>query len=100
MDKTFKKIGDIIDTYESGIYVSTETLVEMQRELSCCHYHLTTLNIEAGQEYNKEMYNFNGSVAAGKIYAENKVPMLRKTRKLLESIKQVLIAMGSELKTN
>ena len=69
----------------------------MLRELSSNCYFLTKHNIEAGVNYNRVQYNFKGSVAAGKILAEEKVPELRMTRKLLFQANKVTDSIRSEL---
>jgi len=97
METILNKITDIIETYESGAWVSAENLRVMLRELSANNYYLTKHNIEAGQEHNTIMYNFKGSVSAGKILADKEVPQLRMTRKILEASKQVVLSMQQEL---
>lgn len=97
MQKILNKITSIIKTYESGVWVSSETLRIMSRELSCNMYYLTKHNIEAFKDWNKIVYNFKGSNAAGETLAHNKVPELRMTRKILESARGVSISMNNEL---
>lgn len=97
MEETLKKIDDIIDTYESGTWVSLENLRIMQRELSANFYHLTKFNITAAQDYNAVQYKHKGSVAAGKILAEEQVSELRMLRKTMEAINHVLWSMRSEI---
>ena len=97
MQEFLTKITNLVETYESGAWVSTENLRIMLRELTANNYYLTKENIEAGQKHNLEMYNFNGSVGASKIYADKEVPELRMTRKILEASKQVVMSMQQEL---
>ena len=98
MDDIQKKISDIISVFKSDEYISDERLIKMQRGLSYCHFKLTEINISDGVLYSKIMYEFEGSAAKAKIKAEFEVPELRMTRKLLDTVKQNLIEIGSELK--
>ena len=91
------KITDIIETYESGAWVSSEKLSEMQRELTTNNYRLTKFNIEYFQSYNAVQYKHKGSVSAGKILAEEQVPELRMLRKYMEAIDNVIWSMRSEI---
>ena len=98
MEEILTKISDLIDTFKSDEYISSERLIEMQRGLSYCHFKLTDVNVEAGKNYSKIMYEFDGTAAKAKMEAEFKVPELRMTRKLLDTVKQNLISIGQELK--
>jgi len=97
LEKVLKKISDLIDTYESGTWQSVDTLRVMQRELSAYNYFLTKHNIEAHQDHNAVQYKHKGSVAAGKILADEQVPELRMTRKIMEAVENVIWSMRSEI---
>ncbi len=97
LDTLQNKIVTNIDLYRSGAYLNLDSLREVYRELRFCHYQLTALNIEAFRSYNSILYNFNGSVARGEIEANEKVPELRMTRRLLIAVKIELDALRSEL---
>ena len=98
MDEIWNKITGIISEFKSDKFITEEKLIQMQRGLSYCHFKLTEININDGKVYSKIMYEFKGSAAAAKIKAEFEVPELRMTRKLLDTVKQNLIEIGSELK--
>ena len=98
MQDVLDKINTIIDTFKSDEFISLERLYNMQRGLSYCHFKLTEVNVEAGEEYAKIMYEFKGSAAGAKIKAEHLVPQLRITRKLLDTVHQNLNAISRELK--
>ena len=98
MDEIWDKITGIISEFKSDKFITEEKLIQMQRGLSYCHFKLTEININDGKVYSKIMYEFKGSAAAAKIKAEFEVPELRMTRKLLDTVKQNLIEIGSELK--
>lgn len=100
LDKVLGEIDQIISEYESGIFISQEKLHKAQRLLSSNIYYLTKENIEAFQRWNNLVYNYEGSNAKAVTYADNKIPELRITRKILEACKSVSIAMNSELKHN
>ena len=91
------KITDIIETYESGAWVSAENLRIMLRELTANNYYLTKYNIEYFRKYNAIQYKHKGSVSSGKILAEQEVPELRMIRKIMEATDNVIWSMRSEL---
>ena len=97
MTDILDKISDIIDRYESGEWQSVENLRLLLRELSSNYYYLTKFNVEYAQEWNKEVYKFKGSDAAGQRFAELTVPELRITRKILTATNIVINAMRSEI---
>ncbi|WP_431129650.1 hypothetical protein [Flagellimonas flava] len=97
MQEVLDKISSIIDTYEGGEWKSKDSLREMLRELTSSNYHLTKFNIEAYQEHNTVQFKHKGSVASGKILADEKVPELRMIRKIMEAVDHVIWSMRSEL---
>lgn len=97
MEGVLKKITDIIETYESGTWVTSENLRGMLRELSTNNYYLTKHNIEFFQKYNAIQYKHKGSVASGKILAEEQVPELRMIRKIMEATDNVMRSITMEL---
>ena len=97
MDDILLKINDIIVSYESGEWKSSEKLRIMQRELTSLNYHLTKYNIQYFRDYNAIQFNHKGSVSSGKILAEEKVPELRMIRKIMEAIDNVIWSMRSEI---
>lgn len=97
MVEHLKKIDDLVDTYESGAWVGVDTLRQMLRELTSAHYHLTKDNIEYYQKHNSFLFKWSGSVAAGKIKADEEYPELRMLRKIMESTEHVMWSMKSEL---
>lgn len=97
METILNKISDIIETYESGAWVSVENLRAMLRELCTNNFRLAKYNINAFNQWNSIVYNFKGSNAAGVTKANHDVPELRMTRKILEASKQVVLSMQQEL---
>lgn len=99
MDKTLETIADIIARYRSGEWHTVERLRELLKELSICHYELTSVNIEAYNDWTAIIYNRdkNVSVASARVKADFECPELRMTRKLLESVKNILMSMQQEL---
>lgn len=98
MTETLNKIERVVIAYESGEYISQENLIKMQRRLNTSMYHLTGFNVSAFQKWNSIVYNSDKSNAAAKVEADEMVPELRMTRKILETSKGVSIAINSELK--
>lgn len=97
MEEVLNKITDLIDTYESGSWVSVENLRIMLRELSSNYYFLTKHNIEAFNAHNAIQYKHKGSVSAGLILANEQVPELRMSRKILYATSKCIDAIRSEL---
>jgi len=97
MQEILNKIDTIIIDYEMGVWVSSENLRVLLRELSANYYYLTKLNIEFAQQHNMVIYNFKGSDAGGQRFAELKVPELRKSRKILYATAIVLNSIRSEI---
>jgi len=99
MEATLLKIDSIIEHYNSGAWVNVDNLRTLLRELSVCHYHLTSVNIEAYNNWNALIHNRKQgtSVASAKVIADAQVPELRMTRKILESVKNVVYSMQQEL---
>jgi hypothetical protein len=97
MDEHLTTINYIIDEYESGTYLTTERLLELLRQLSGAMYHLTVINTNAGVKHNGIQYRFDGSVAKGIVEAEQQVPELRMTRKILDTCNRVHSSMIMEL---
>jgi len=98
MNETLDRIADIIDRYESLEWHSLERLQEISRELVIYNYHLSKFNIEAGVKHNAIMFNRNGkSVASAKVEADEVVPELRHSRKIMEAVDQVIWSIRSEI---
>jgi len=99
MTEILNKISNIIERYRSGEWHSVERLRELLKELSVCHYELTSINIEAYNDWTAIIYNRdkNVSVASARVKADFECPELRMTRKLLESVKNILMSMQQEL---
>ena len=99
LDKILKKAFDIMETYESGAWVSSDNLRIMLRELSVNYAYITKENIEAYRLWNASIYNRENktSVASARVKADEEVPQLRETRKLLQAIDHVIWSMRSEL---
>lgn len=97
MQEILDKITQIVAIYNTGEFIPKERLIKMQRSLSSNIYFLTQYNIEAFNEWNSVVYNFKGSNAAAQAEANNLVPELRMTRKILEAAKGVSISINNEL---
>jgi len=97
MNTILSKISEIIIKYESGQYISLDNLRVMLRELSSNYYYLTKHNIEFFENHNAVQYRHKGSVSAGLILANEQVPELRITRKILLATDRVLNSMRSEI---
>lgn len=99
LEDILNDINTIIEAYESGKYMSSENLRKMLRELSAKYHYLTINNIDAYQRWNNAIYNREEkvSVASAKVKADEEVPELRITRKILQAVDHVIWSMRSEL---
>lgn len=97
MDEILKKITDIIETYESGAWQTLENLRGLLRELNTNIYHLTKYNIEYHEIHNAIQYKHKGSVSGGVILANEQVPELRQTRKIIDAAQNVAMSITMEL---
>lgn len=97
MEETLKKIGEIIINYESGEFKTLDKLRVLRRQLSFCHYQITTEKIQYHKLFNEQVHKHQGSNAASKSYAEHKVPELYLCRNILTSVKLVLDSMQQEI---
>lgn len=99
LERILKNTYAIIDSYESGDWHSSQNLRVLLRDLSVNYTWITRENIEAYREWNKSVYfrEDKTSVAAAKIKADEDVPALRLTRKLLQAVDHVIWSMRAEL---
>ncbi len=98
LSEILDKISLIIDSYESGKFISLNDLRTINRQLSCNIYYLTKYNIEYFNEHNSIIYNEKTtSNAKAVVKANNDVPELRMTRKILDAAKAVSISLNNEL---
>jgi hypothetical protein len=99
MQEVLNKTSELIARYRSGEWLSVDKLRGLLRELSICHYEITSINIDAYNDWTSIIYNRDKSVsvASAKVKADFEVPELRMTRKLLETLKNVLMSIQQEL---
>lgn len=97
MDKILADLSNVVDQYDSGTYLSPESLLEALRTLTGGIYHLTVIHTKASEEHNAIQYNFNGSAARGLIEADFVIPEYKMTRKILDTCNRVQSAMIMEL---
>ena len=97
MEDILIKISNIIRTYESGEWQSTDNLRVLLRELTSNIYYLTKYNIEYHEKHNAVQYKHKGSVSGGLILANEQYPELRMLRKIIESANNVSRSMTMEL---
>ena len=97
MNEVLNKISDIITTYESGAWSTTDSLRTMLRELTSNIYFLSKYNIEYHEKHNAIQYKHKGSVSGGLILANEQYPELRMIRKITEAANNVKSSMIMEL---
>lgn len=99
MEDNLKKIEQLISLYKSGSYLTVDKLRYLLRELSICHYYLTSINISSYEDWTAIIYNRDKSVsvASAKVKADFECPELRMSRKLLETLKNVIMSVQQEL---
>lgn len=100
VDKILTDIALIIGSYESGEFISQEKLKEFHKQLSIATYRLTVENVQSYQKWNTVVYNLSKikSNAAARVEADESVPELRMSRKILEACKSVSISISNEIK--
>lgn len=97
MQETLQKIDKIVEVYESGEWQSIEKLTRLLRGLTTANYRLSKYNIEYHAMYNSIMFKHSGSVASGKIKADEEIPELRMLRKIMEATDNVIWSIRSEI---
>ena len=97
LSEILDNISLIVDSYESGKFISLENLRIINRQLSCNIYYLTKHNIDAFEKHNSIVYNETTSNAKAVVKANEEVTELRMTRKILEAAKAVSISLNNEL---
>ena len=98
MEDRLKKVADIIETYESGVY---KDLFKMNRELTCNIHFLTDYQVQYNVKWNEEYHNHKSNVNAAKQrYADSVVPELYMLRHILKTATNVSISIAQEIKRN
>ena len=89
MNDILNNITQIVETYESGEYLTLERLTELRRSLTSNIYHLTKYKIEFKNKHNEIKYKHKGSVAAGEILAHEQAPELYQIRYIMRAAERV-----------
>lgn len=97
MDEHLERLTDAIQEYESGTYLTKESLREVLRIITSEIYFLTQHQIEAKNAYNSFMYDWSGPVARGEIFAHQEVPELYQLRYILRSAQNVVQSIIMEI---
>ena len=97
MEESLGVIAEVIEKYQTSGAISADNLIVMLRRLTIHNYKLAEFNVDYYNQYNSILFNHDGSVASGKVKADNKVPELRQTRKIMEAVDNVMWSMRSEL---
>lgn len=97
MEEILKKIDKMVDCYESGEWQSQEKLSRLLRGLTTANYRLSKFNIEYHNQHNRILFLHIGSVASGKIKADEEVPELRLLRKIMDATDNVIWSIRSEI---
>lgn len=97
MDDHLDNITQIIQEYESGAYLTADSLRELLRHLTSEMYFLTAYKIEAKQKFNSVIWNREGSVAAAEVEAQQKVPELYQLRYILKGAQNVVQSIIMEI---
>lgn len=89
MNDILDKVTEIIQRYESGEYLTADSLRELLRELTTNVYYLTKYKIEFKNKHNEIRYRHKGSVASGEILAHEQCPELYQVRYIIRSAEKV-----------
>jgi hypothetical protein len=90
------KITESIKDYENGEW-QLDKLIKIRKDLSVNLYFLSVENGYAFQRWNTIIYNSKDSVARATVEANEKVPELRMSRKIIETGRGVNIALSSDI---
>ena len=90
-------LTDAIVKYESGAYMTKESLREVLRTITSEIYYLTKHQIEAKNAHNSFLYNWNGPVARGEIAAHQEIPELYQLRHLIKAAQNVVTSITMEI---
>ena len=97
MEESLSVIAEVIEKYQTSGAISSDNLIVMLRRLTIHNYKLSEYNVEYYNDHNAILYSHAGSVARAKIEADNEVPELRQTRKIMDAVDNVMWSMRSEL---
>lgn len=96
-----RTISDIVARYQSGEFLTPETLRELHRELSTNLYYLNQFRCHFKDEWDRAYLECKESTAAAKTrYADREVKELYYCRKLAEAGRDVSISIGYQLRND
>ena len=97
MDKHLANITRIINAYNDLTIVNGAELSQLLKELTCELFYLEKYRSDYSEQHNNIMYNFVGSVSAGKIDADTQVPELYMLRRIMNAAYRCVDALRSNI---
>ena len=97
MEKHLENITYIIDTYNSLTVPSGAIFSDLLRRLTCELFYLEKYRSDYQEKHNGVMHDFNGSVAASLILANQKYPELYMLRRIMNAAYRVVDALRSNI---
>lgn len=97
MEEHLDSITQIIQEYESGAYLTADSLRDHLRTLTAQMYYLTAYKIDYKNQHNKIEWNFEGSGVKGKAWAHEQCPELYQCRYILKAAQNVVQSIIMEI---
>ena len=97
MDEHLNRITEVVSRYESGEYLTADSLRDLLRELTSEMYFLTKYKIQFKNKHNEIRYRHKGSVASGEILAHEQCPELYQIRYILRAAEAVKTSIVMEI---
>lgn len=97
MEKHLENITYIIDTYNLLTVPSGAEFSDLLRRLTCELFYLEKYRSDYQEKHNAVMHDFNGSVAASLILANQKYPELYMLRRIMNAAYRVVDALRSNI---
>lgn len=97
MEEILNEITSITDTYYSLSWNNGKDISELLKNLTCQLFYLEKYRSEIQENHNGVMFNFTGSVSAGKIKADKDYPELYMLRRVMNASYRVVDSMRSNI---
>jgi hypothetical protein len=92
-----KRYDTIVDTYDSIPFDDKMATAELMKDMAVCLSYLTMHRIAYQKEWNKIVFEFKGTNAAGERKADEAKPELYKLRRIHEAGKIIQDTMRSQI---
>lgn len=97
LKEALERYNTIVDTYDSIPFDDRMATAELMKDLAVCLSYLTMQRIVYQKEWNKIVFEFEGTNAAGERKADESKPELYQLRRIHEAGKAILDTMRSQI---